>query len=71
MLSKYVDYILKFKTRLLEHRAIHDVPDTLYLLNIAKNEWWKYLLPLYKYHNIMNLEKALAEATLKHAEAHV
>ena len=71
MLSKYVDYTLKFKTRLLEHRGIHDVPDTLYLLNIAKNEWWKYLLPLYKYHNITNLEKALVEAPLKHPEAHV
>ena len=51
--------------------VIHDVLDTLYLLNIAKNERWKYLLPLYKYHNIMNLEKTLAEAFLKHPEAHV
>ena len=31
----------------------------------------KYLLPLFKYHNIMNLEKALAEAPLKHPEANV
>ena len=27
-----------------------------------------YLLPLYNYHNIMNLEKALTEAPLKHPE---
>ena len=31
----------------------------------------KCLVPLYKYHNIMSLEKALAEAPLKYSEAHV